>query len=368
MGSANAARKSKAATAKKAGAPPAAEAPRPEVLPLDPERLRTLYRAMLRLRLLDERMMTLQRQGRIGFYGACTGQEAAALASAYALEPSDWIFPALREGGAMLLRGYPLVPYIAQLFGNSADTLKGRQMPSHYADRRVNQVSWGSCIGSQLPHAVGAAYAARVSGGREVMLAYLGDGATSTSDFHSALTFAAVWKAPVVFLCQNNHWAISNPTSRQTAAETLAVKADGYGLPGVRVDGNDALAVFAATRAAVERARRGEGPTLVEAETYRIGAHSSSDDPSRYRDEREVELWKGRDPLQRMRKVVERHAGWDAAQDDALSAALLAEINAALAEAEHSPDLDTMSLFDDVYSARPWHLEEQRRRFAAGDW
>src|SRR5690606_24388176 len=166
-----------------------------------------LYRAMVRLRTIDERMITLQRQGRIGFYGACTGQEAASLGAAYALEPTDWIFPALREQGVMLLRGYPLVPFLAQCFGNSLDETKGRQMPSHPASRSVNQVSWGSCIGTQLPQAVGAALAAKLRGDPTVVMAFSGDGGTSTADFHAAMNFAGVYKAPVVFVVQNNHFA-----------------------------------------------------------------------------------------------------------------------------------------------------------------
>lgn len=348
---------------------PAAASAVPSAVPmprLSPEELRDIYRAMVRLRLLDERMMTLQRQGRIGFYGACPGQEAACIASAYALEKDDWIFPALREGGAMLLRGYPLVPYLAQLFGNSLDELKGRQMPSHPASRRVNQASWGSCIGTQLPQAVGAAFGARALGRSDVVLAYLGDGATSTSDFHSALTFAGVWKAPVVFFCQNNHWSISVPTHRQTAAETLAVKATGYGLPGVRVDGNDAEAVHAVTREAVERARRGEGPTFIEAVTYRMGAHSSSDDPSRYRDEAEVALWRTRDPVERLRKVVFERAGWSDEEETALLAEVSSEIAQTLAVVEAAPDPARETLFDDVYQTLPWHLREQREELVTG--
>ena len=337
----------------------------PASLPMGVDQLRALYRAMRRLRTVDERMMTLQRQGRIGFYGAATGQEAAALATAFALEPTDWIFPALREAGAMLLRGYPLVPYLSQLFGNSGDVQKGRQMPSHQMDRRVNQVSWGSCIGTQLPHAVGAAQAAKLSGRPDVMVAYMGDGATSSSDFHVALNFAAVWKAPVVFVCQNNHWSISIPTEGQTAAKSLAGKAKGYGMPGVKVDGNDALATYAVMKEAVQRARSGGGPTFVEAETYRIGAHSSSDDPTRYRDENEVRQWKARDPLRRLRRVMDRFAGWDDAQENALAAALLDEVNAALKEAEALKEPVPETLFEDVFAVRPWHLVEERAEFLA---
>jgi pyruvate dehydrogenase E1 component alpha subunit len=327
---------------------------------IPPELLARLYKEMLRLRTLDERMMTLQRQGRVGFYGACTGQEAATLASAIALDANDWIFPALRESGAMLMRGFSMVTYLCQVFGNEGDITKGRQMPSHMAGKSVHQVSWGSCIGTQLPQAVGAAMAAKIKGEKTVIAAYMGDGATSEGDFHVALNFAGVFKAPVVFICQNNHWAISVPTSKQTAAQSIAIKAQAYGMPGVKVDGNDAVAVYLAVKEAVERARTGGGPTLVECETYRIGAHSSSDDPTRYRDEREVEAWKKRDPIEALRKKLIDAAQWDLARDEALRTSLLAEVNEAIAEAEQKQDPRREELFDDVYAELPWHLREQR--------
>jgi len=328
---------------------------------LSPEQLLEVYQAMLRIRLLDERMISLQRQGRIGFYGACTGQEAACLGSAYALPPSDWVFPALREGAAMLLRGLPLVPYIAQLFGNAGDLLRGRQMPSHQAARAVNQVSWSSCIGTQLPQAVGAAYASKLKRDGQVVMAYLGDGATSSPDFHAAMNFAGVFRAPVVFVCQNNHWSISVRVDRQTASESIAIKARAYGFPGVQVDGNDVEAVYAASAEAVARARAGEGPTLIEALTYRIGAHSSSDDPTRYRDPRELDQWVARDPLRRAFERLAALGQWDATRDEALRDTLREEIHAAIQEAEALPPLPPESLFDDVYSHEPWHLAEQRR-------
>jgi pyruvate dehydrogenase E1 component alpha subunit/2-oxoisovalerate dehydrogenase E1 component alpha subunit len=336
-----------------------------ETPPIPRETLLRLYREMVRLRVLDERMMTLQRQGRVGFYGACTGQEAATLASAIAFEPGDWIFPALREAGAMLLRGFPLVPYLCQVFGNEGDVTKGRQMPSHMAAKSVNQVSWGSCIATQLPQAVGAAMAAKIKKDRTVMAAYVGDGGTSEGDFHVALNFAGVFKAPVVFVCQNNHWAISVPTAKQTASESIAIKAQAYGFPGVKVDGNDAVAVYLAVKEAVERARSGGGPTLIEAETYRIGAHSSSDDPTRYRDEREVEAWKKRDPIELLRSRLTGWGFWSARADDELRAKVLEEVNAAIAEAEKKPDPARESLFDDVYSAMPWSLREQKEELLA---
>ncbi len=327
---------------------------------LSPEALLALYRAMARIRVVDERMATLQRAGRVGFYGVCTGQEAACIGSAHALRPTDWIFPALRECAAMLLRGFPLVPYLAQVFGNSGDVAKGRQMPSHQAGRAVNQVSWSSCIGNQLPQAVGAAWAAKLKRDDTVVLAYLGDGATSTGDFHTAMNFAGVARAPVVFLCQNNQWSISVPFRAQTASVSVAAKAAAYGFPGVKVDGNDVEAVHAATAEAVARARSGGGPTLIEAETYRVGAHSSADDPSRYRDEAEVERWRAKDPLVRTRARLEALGVWDAAREGALRAELLDEVNAAIREAEALPPPPPESLFDDVYACLPWHLTEQR--------
>ncbi len=330
---------------------------------LSTAQLLEVYRAMLRIRVLDERMMTLQRQGRIGFYGTCSGQEAATCASAYALRGSDWIVPALREAGVMLMRGFPLMPYIAQVFGNSGDVTKGRQMPSHQAGRSVNQVSWGSCIGSQLPHAVGVAFAAKLQKHDTVAMAYLGDGATSSNDFHTAMNFAAVFKAPVVFVCQNNHWSISIPTHRQTASESIAIKAVAYGMPGVKVDGNDPEAVYAACAAAVDRARSGGGPTLVECETYRMGAHSSSDDPTRYRDQAEVDAWKKRDPIDRTRARLIKLKGLTEAGDVLLREELLRQINAAIKEAEALPNPPMTTLFEDVYFDLPWHLKAQQEEF-----
>jgi pyruvate dehydrogenase E1 component alpha subunit/2-oxoisovalerate dehydrogenase E1 component alpha subunit len=207
--------------------------------------------------------------------------------------------------------------------------------------------------------------AARIKGDRTVIAAYLGDGATSEGDFHVAMNFAGVFKAPVVFICQNNHWAISVPTARQTASESIAVKAVAYGFPGVKVDGNDAVAVYAAVKEAVERARTGGGPTLVECETYRIGAHSSSDDPTRYRDEREVEQWKKRDPLDLLRGRLNAWGLWTARDEDELRGKCLEEVNAAIAEAEKKPDPPRESLFDDVYASAPWSLREQREEMLA---
>jgi pyruvate dehydrogenase E1 component alpha subunit len=330
-----------------------------------PATLRSLYRGMVRIRLLDERMMLHQRQGRIGFYGSCTGQEATPIAVAEAVRPGDWIFPGLREGSAMLQRGYPLVDYLGQVFGNSADPCKGRQMPSHQADRRVNQVSWSSVIGTQFSHAVGAAMAAKIKGDSTVVVGFIGDGGTSAAEFHMAMNFAGVWKPPVVLICQNNQWAISVPAKNQTASETIAVKAKAYGIPGVRIDGNDAVAVYRTVKEAADRARRGQGPTFIEALTYRIGAHSSSDDPSRYRDQREVDAWIKRDPIEALQKALIAAKLLTAATDAALRAELSEEIAAAVstAEAAAPPALSTM--FEDVFSEELPHLTAERAEYEA---
>lgn len=318
------------------------------------------YREIKRLRLLDARMMLLQRQGRVGFYGTCTGQEATPIATALALEPEDWVFQALRESSIMLVRGFPLKSYVAQVFGNAGDVLKGRQQPSHMASRAVNQVSWSSCIGTQLPQAVGAAWAAKLRGASTVVIGFLGDGATSEPDFHIAMNFAGVYKVPCVIICQNNHWAISVPTARQTASPTIAIKGRAYGVPSIRVDGNDVLAVYKAVSEAVARARGGGGPTFIEALTYRIGAHSSSDDPTRYRSQEEVDLWMKRDPLLRLRRYLTASGALDDDADAELERALNAEIAAAITEVEALGPPPRESIFDDVYAELPWHLREQR--------
>lgn len=324
------------------------------------ELLLRAYREIKRLRLLDARMILLQRQGRVGFYGACTGQEATPIGTALALAPEDWVFPALRESVMMLVRGFPLSTYLAQVYGNAGDILKGRQMPSHMSGRQVNQVSWSSCIGTQIPQAVGAAWAAKIKGDKTVVVGFLGDGATSEGDFHNGMNFAGVFQVPCVIICQNNHWAISVPTARQTASRTFAIKGRAYGVPSVRVDGNDVLAVYRVVTEAVARARSGGGPTFIEALTYRIGAHSTSDDPTRYRSQDEVETWMKRDPLARLHRHLVRMGLLDDAADADLEQALNAEIAAAITEVEAFGPPARETLFDDVYAELPWHLVEQR--------
>ncbi len=316
---------------------------------------------MARLRRIDERLIALQRQGRVGFHGSALGEEACVIGAAFALQPDDWVFPALRQGAIMLHRGYPLDHYLAQSFGCVLDELHGRQMPAHFASRSVNQVSWSSCIGNQLPQAVGAAYAARALGQARAVMGFIGDGATSEADFHCALTFAGVWRVPCVLVCQNNQWAISEPVERQTVVTELHKKAEAYGLPGIRCDGQDVLAVHETLARALDRARRGDGPTFVELLTFRVGAHSTSDDPSVYRDEAAAKAWFAEhDPLTLLLARLEKARGFDA---DAHRQRLIAfdrELDETLRRVEALGAPDLASMFDDVYAERSWNLEEQR--------
>jgi len=329
---------------------------------LDRALARRLYEGMLMIRVTDARMMALQRQGRIGFYGEAMGQEAAVVGSAAASRPDDWIIPALREAGVGLFRGMTLDSYIAQIMGNAADPTKGRQMPCHPCDRAHHYVVMSSCVSTQIPHAVGVAMAMKIQGDHgRCAFGYMGDGGTSEGDFHVALNFAGVMKAPVVLICQNNQWAISTPGAVQTAAETIACKAIGYGVEPLRADGNDVLAVYDVCRRAAAKARAGDGPTFVELLTYRVSAHSSSDDPSRYRDERVTDVWKSqRDPLRRMRLLLERRGWLDAGEHDALAAAYEAQVRDVIAAQEQVGPPPASSLFDDVYEEPTWLQREQR--------
>lgn len=329
-------------------------------LTLTPDQLKEVYRTMVRTRALEERGMTLQRQGRLGFYIGCAGQEAAHIGSAYALRPDDWIFPAYREPGAALLRGVSMKALLDQCFGNGDDCTKGRQMPCHYSFGNVNYAPVSSPIGTQCIEAVGVAMGMKIRKKPHLAICYFGDGGTSSNDFHAGMNFAGVMKAPTIFFCQNNQWAISLPVSKQTASETIAAKAVAYGMPGVRVDGNDVLAVYQATLEAAERARAGKGPTLIEAVTYRMGPHSTSDDPTRYRADNEVTSWKERDPIERLRKYMEQGIEWTQEDDDKMWEEARAEVSAAAQNAERVPAPPLNSLFEDVYEQLPWMLKEQK--------
>jgi 2-oxoisovalerate dehydrogenase E1 component alpha subunit len=319
-----------------------------------------LYRWMVLGRTLDERMVTLQRQGRIGFYIGAIGEEATVFGTVAALSPRDWIFPSYREHGAALMRGLPLVTFMANLFGNAGDLVKGRQMPCHETWAPGHFVSISSPIATQVTQAVGASWAARFQGDDMVPIAFFGDGSTSAHDFHTGLNFAAVMKLPVIFACRNNGWAISTPSASQTVSETMAQKAIGYGMRGERVDGNDLVAVWTATRRARQRAAGGEGPTLLELVTYRMEGHSTSDDPRAYRPAEVVEPWKRKDPILRVRKLLEARGLLAEPGDAALREEVRMEIQAALRQAEAfeaKPPIET--LFEDVYAEPGWAQREQ---------
>ncbi len=339
----------------------------PKVDPgLDVELVRRIYEGMLRTRIVDERMLMLQRQGRVGFHVGCRGEEACIIASAAAMRDTDWIFPCYREMGALLWRGFPLQSYVDNMYGNADDASKGRQMPDHYTARAYRYGSVSSPIGTQISQAVGFAWAARIKREDIVAGVYFGEGATSSADFHTGLNFAGVNKIPAVFLCRNNRWAISVPSEKQTASASFAGKAIAYGIKGVRCDGNDPLAVYRTVRAAVERAVRGDGPTLVEMMTYRIGGHSTSDDPKAYRMADEVERWDKVDPLVRMRNHLEVLGVWDDKEETRYRTRVENELKVCIEAAEKKPAPELSTIFDDVYGERPWHLQEQFEACANG--
>jgi 2-oxoisovalerate dehydrogenase E1 component alpha subunit len=333
---------------------------------LQPEEVVRLYEHLVLTRLVDERLVTLQRQGRIGFHIGSLGEEAAIIGSAYAMRKQDWVFPCYREFGAALWRGMSLQRYVDNMFGNVNDPVKGRQMPDHYTCRSAQWGSVSSPIGTQITQAVGFAWGAKIQKKDLACLVYFGDGATSSGEFHNGMNFAGVFQTPVVFFCRNNGWAISVPVERQTASRTFADKGIAYGIPGVRVDGNDLFAVISVTRKAVQRAAAGHGPTLIEALTYRMGGHSTSDDPTRYRPKTEVDPWQTRDPIERLRRHLVATRSWDQAREEALKAGVEAKFKQALDAAEKTALPPLESLFEDVFAKLPWHLEEQKQELLSG--
>ena len=329
------------------------------------EFLRGLLEHMLRVRCVDERMLKLQRSGRIGFVGSMLGLEAAMIGSAAALEPRDWMWSGLREGGAALMRGLPLSEYVAQMYCNANDSAKGRQMCNHFQHKGSNYPSWSSVIGTQITHAAGAAYAAKLRGSDEVHAVYHGDGATSSNGFHSGMNFAAVWKAPAIFICVDNGWAISVPSSAQSASAGYEHKARAYGMPGYSVDGNDVLACYEAMSTLIERARAGAGPALLVLRTYRRMGHSSSDDPTKYRDPAEVAMWEKRDPLDRFEGYLKLHGLIEEGARSELEQRILAEIDEVIHAQEAAPPMPLKTLVEDVYAEVPRHLRLQYNAFHA---
>jgi pyruvate dehydrogenase E1 component alpha subunit len=323
---------------------------------IPPEDLQRLYRTFLLARRFDERMLFLQRQGRIGTYLPARGHEAAVLGSVYPLRPTDWLVPVWREWAAYVWRGWPLENLILLYAGLS----EGTSVPPGIRDLPV-------CVpmGTHVPHAVGLAYAVRARREDSVVLCYFGDGASSEGITQEAMNFAGAFQAPIVFVCINNQWAISMPRSRQTRAKTLAHRAIAYGFPGVQADGNDLLAMVAVTREAVARAREGGGPTLIEAVTYRLTPHSTADDPKKYREEAEVKAWEAREPLPRLRRYLEAKGLVDDALDARIATEVDAEVRAAIERAEaRMQAVRPLDMFDNVYGDVPAEVEAQRQEFA----
>jgi len=323
------------------------------------ETLLKIFDTMMLVRIMDDRMMRLQRQGRLGFYMKSIGEEASHFA-VVPLRPADWVYPSYREQGAWFWRGYSVTDFVNQLFGNERDPVKGRQMPVHHSANWLNLVSISSPVGTQIPQAVGTAQAAKIMGKDDVSMVFFGEGTSSTGEFHVGMNFAGVWKSPCVFICRNNGWAISVPREKQTAAKTFAAKAVGYGMPGVRVDGNDILAILQVTMEAVDRARAGDGPTLIEAQTYRVQGHSSSDDPSVYRDAKEPEIWEKKDPLARLRGYMKTRSLWSEKLESDVTEKYNQQITDALADVDRLGPPAVESMFDDVYEEMPWNVEEQK--------
>ena len=313
--------------------------------------LKRLYHAMVLGRRLDERMVRLQRQGRIGTFAPIKGQEASQLGAVACLRSTDWMVPSFRETAAMIWRGWP-IEKLLQFFSGY---LEGGQPAPDQHDLPVTIP-----VATQIPHAVGLAYAAQYRGDDAVVMTFFGDGATSEGDFHEALNFAGVWHVPIVFVCQNNQWAISVPLKKQTHSRTIAEKALAYGFPGIQVDGNDVLAVYSAAREAVGRARNDDGPTLIECVTYRLGVHTTADDPTKYRSAEEVAEWERKDPLTRFTAYLEKKR----LLDDGVEADVDAEISDAIARFEALPPPDPATIFDHVYAELTPHLRAQRESLA----
>lgn len=315
------------------------------------DRVRELFEAMVFARTYDRKCSALQRQGRLATYAQFEGQEAAQIGSAAALRPDDWMVGTYRDAAAMWHQGYG---WQQLLLGRMGDE-RGGSPPEG-----VNVLPPSITVGAHMIHAVGLGWAERMRGSDRIAITYFGDGATSEGDFHEAMNFAAVFATPTVFVCQNNGWAISMSRADQTKSETIAVKAVAYGMPGILVDGNDAIAMLAVTQEAVDRARRGDGPTLIEAVTYRMGPHTTTDDAQRYRDGAEVEAWRGRDPIDRLRSYLQGTGDWSERWESDLEAAASAEIESAVAEAEALAPFDADGHLDRTFAETPATLEAQR--------
>jgi len=333
----------------------------PFELSVDDGVLLKMYRELVLARLLDERLITLQRMGKTSFVAPAAGHEGAHIGTAHALRAGfDWVFPYYRDNGLVLALGVPLREVFGQMLATRADPNKGRQMPNHPGSAALNIFTVASPIASHLPPAVGVALSMKLQGTGQVAVASFGEGATSEGDFHAALNFAGVQGAPIVFVCENNGYAISVGLNKQSGSETVAAKAHAYGMPGYIVDGMDTLACLYVMQEAVAHAREGRGPVLVEMLVYRYGAHSSADDDSHYRPREEVAAWRRRDPLARLRRFLEGRGLWSDVEETRLGEELEETLATALAEAEAAGPVPSEWMFDDVYAETPEFVRKQR--------
>jgi pyruvate dehydrogenase E1 component alpha subunit len=320
--------------------------------PVDVDGVRRLYGAMVRARAFDRKASAMQRQGRLATYAPFEGQEAAQIGAVAELEAQDWLVASYRDAAAMEFHGYPFANLI---LGRAGDERGG------HAPEGVNVLPPSITVGGHMIHAVGVAWAQQLRDTDAVALTMFGDGATSEGDFHEAANFAGVYSLPVIFFCQNNGWAISMPRERQTASVTIAAKAPAYGIAGEYVDGNDVLAVLTVMRRALERARSGEGATLVEAVTYRVGPHTTADDPGRYREATDTDDWAARDPLLRIRRFLEREGAWDPDWQEEIEHAASGEVEEAVAAAEELAPFTTAEVFAAMFADPTPQLREQER-------
>ncbi len=318
-----------------------------------------IYRAMVATRVLDERMLAAQRQGRLSFYMQCTGEEAAVIGATAALDDADMIMAQYREQGALVYRGFTFDEFMNQLFGNELDYGKGRQMPIHYGSRKLHYMTISSPLATQIPQATGYAYGQKLAGDGQCTTVFFGEGAASEGDFHAALNMAAVHEVPVIFFCRNNGYAISTPSIEQFAADGVAPRAFGYRMHVIRVDGNDILAVYSATREARRIAVEQNKPVLIEAMSYRLAAHSSSDDPSGYRSKKEEEAWREKDPILRMQRWLIDLDWWSEEEEKALQESLRREVLETMKRAEKRPPPPLDSLVTDVYADVTPELQRQ---------
>jgi len=339
---------------------------------LSPDRVRALLRAMALTRAFDERMFRAQRQGKTSFYMKCTGEEAVAVGAAFALQPDDMCFPSYRQQGLLVARSWDLVDMMNQIYSNTGDRLQGRQLPIMYSVRDASFFSISGNLTTQYPQAVGWAMASAARGDTRIAATWCGEGSTAEGDFHSACTFASVYRAPVIMNIVNNQWAISSFSGFAGAeSTTFAARAIGYGIAGLRIDGNDALAVYAATEWAAERARTNQGPTLIEHFTYRAEGHSTSDDPSAYRSAEERTEWPLGDPINRLKQHLIGLGEWDEDRHAAMDLELAEQVKASARAAEkngilgHGMHQPMETLFEGVFEEIPWHLKEQQAQMLA---